>query len=557
MQALKATILAALLGSSLGCGPSSDAGSDRAVLFARGGLVLCGKPSPGAALKVTADNATARLREGRTVRDGLFFEFPWQPGKSYVLDACSSDGLVSSSHRLVAPVRPDPVVVLVKTLEDVHAASVTSGGEPDASLAFSADGRLLAVGTFGGYLRVFDTSSRGCVFERRLPGAVVKRVAVSPDNTRVYAGEMSYDGFVTAFDLASKRQLWRFRLADELETSKPARPDDFFALYSYPQAYCMRVAGDDLIVDGFHSWNDAGPPRHLSRLYRFDGRTGRVKWRFPADAPIKRNISWFDQDAANLVFSAYQWERPAADDIEPQAAVYLLETASGGLLDRRAFEPLRPFFDVVPMWYGLALDGSGHAAVGLMDGRSAIFRISDVGGTRRLEPVREMDLAVPIEVTGVPIYAGVGWAASGGRLLFLLTDGRLVAPSASSGGKTVRADHPNSNTLFAFDGESGKLLWQWKLTTTAQGVATGKGVLAVSTQQSYSSDDPMDYGLTVFDPSASGTPVEKMLFRYYTAGPIVALAVSPDGKMIAAVEAPLRLADGVTVVGKYRLHVLR
>jgi outer membrane protein assembly factor BamB len=455
--------------------------------------------------------------------------------------------------------RAGAVVVLSETLEDVHPGSVTSGGEPDASLSFSADGRLLAVGTFGGRLRVFDTESCRCVFERRMPGAVVKRVAVSPDNARVYAGEMSYDGFVMAFDLVTKKELWRFRLADELRTSTPAKPDDFFAIYSYPQAYAMRAVHDDLIVDGFHSWNDAGRPRHLSRLYRFDGRTGRAVWRLPEDAPLSRNISWFDLDGSHLVFSAYQWEKPAAGDAEPQAAVGLVDLASGKLLDRQVFEPLAPFFDTVPMWYGLALDETGEAAVGLMDGRAAILRVRSAGdgGHPTLGVVRKMDLATPVEVTGVPIYAGVGWAASSGRMLFLLTDGRLVAPSASAQGKAARADHYNSNTLFVFDGPTGKLLWQWKLTTTAEGVAAGKGIVAVSTQQSYSSDDPMDYGVTVFDASAPGTPVEKMRYRYPTAGPIVALAVSPDGKTIAAVEAPVRLSDGMTVIGKYRLHILR
>jgi outer membrane protein assembly factor BamB len=174
-----------------------------------------------------------------------------------------------------------------------------------------------------------------------------------------------------------------------------------------------------------------------------------------------------------------------------------------------------------------------------------------------LPVIREIDLATPVDVSGVPIYAAAGWAAGSEGTLYFLTDGRLIAPSAGKQGKAVHADHFNSNTLFAFDGESGKLLWQWKLTTTAQGVAAGNGVVAVSTQQSYSSDDPMDYGVTMFDASAPGTPVEKMRYRYPTAGPVVALAVSPDGKTVAAVEAPVRLADGVTVIGKYRLHILR
>lgn len=540
-----------LLVAAFGCGGPRGELPPR-VIFARDGVFVPTETAAEFPPEVTLDNAIVILREPQVTAAGLFFPHPWQPGGHYTFRFRSRDGSVRVVDGGLAPVRPEPVVVGRITLEEVHAGSVISGGEPDAALAFSADGTLLALGTFGGYLRLFEAHSGKCVFEKRFPGAVIKRVAVSTDNTRVYAGEMSYDGFVSAFEIGSGRMLWRFRLADELETSRPARADDYFALYSYPQAFCMRVVGDDLLVAGCHSWREEDKPRHLCRMYRFDGRTGRVLWRWPADAPVKRNISWFDVGGGKVLLGAYQWEKPAPDDAFPQAAVCLLDVSSGRLLDRHVFESLTPYFDTVPMWYGLALDGAGHAAAGLMDGRAVLFNVAD-----RLEPVRQIGLATPVEVTGVPIYAGVGWAAGSGKNLYLLTGGRLVAPSASSRGESVRADHFNSNMLFAFNGASGKLLWQWKLTTAAQGVAAGRDVVAVSTQQSCSSDDPMDYGLTVFDASLPGAPVEKLLFRYHTAGPIVALAVSPDGKTIAAVEAAVRLPDGMTVVGKYRLHILR
>ncbi|HUV39964.1 MAG TPA: PQQ-binding-like beta-propeller repeat protein, partial [Planctomycetota bacterium] len=421
------------------------------------------------------------------------------------------------------------------------------------------DGTRLALGTFGGYLRVFDTRTGEPIFEKRFPGTVVKRVALAADHTRVYAGELSYDGFVRALDLATGDELWRFRLADELDTSLPARPDDLFAIYAYPQVICMRALGDDLIVDGMHSWKPAPdtPGRHLSRLYRFDGKSGRLRWRFPADAPLGRNILRFDVSGPSLAFILHQWETPAPDDPVPQSAVMLLDAATGAPLDTHVFRPLEPFFTTAPLWYGLALDDAGDLAVGLMDGRAAIFHVDrSTGGSGKLRVVRRFDLAVPIEVSGVPIYAGAGWAAASGSLLFVCTDGRLTAPSAG-GKKSVHADHPGSNTVFVFDGPTGELLWQWKLTTTAQSVAAGANVLAAATQQAYAPDDPMDYGVTVLDVAAPGPPVQKLLYRYRTAGPVVALDVSPDGKTVAVVEAPVKLADTVTVVGKYRLHILR
>ncbi len=556
-----------------GCGRSATTDSGDRVIFTREGLVLPGEARANVVLDVTVDNRTIKLTPVLPVGGRTVFRFPWERGKQYELALSSTDGSPVFSAALSAPIRPEPLVVAAVPLEEVHAGSVTSGGEPDASLAFSADGTLLAVGTFGGYLRVFDTRTGGCVFEKRFPGAVIKRVAISEDNSRVYAGEMSYDGFVRAFDLKSKVELWRFRLADELETSKPARADDFFALYSYPQAYCMRALGGDLVVDGFHSWTHQGKPRHLSRMYRFDGRNGDVRWKWPGDAPLPRNISWFDLDDKVVALSAYQWEVPAEGDKTPQGAIYLLDVTSGKLLDRHAFEPLKPHFTTVPMWYGLAFDDSGHLAVGLMDGRGAIFDTRSGGGGPGLKLVRNLELATPVEVTGVPIYAGAGWAAGSGNELYILTDGRLITPAASARGKTVRADHPAANTLFAFEGAQGMLLWRWKLTTTAQSIAAGRNILAAATQQSFSPDDPMDYGLTAFDTAftlplpeegdfpfggrTAAAPVDKLLFRYHTAGPVVALAVSPDGKTIAAVEAPVRLPDDMTVVGKYRLHILR
>ncbi len=552
MRPLRCAMPVLVLLAALGCGAKGELQPLDRVQFVRGGVVLPEEWAKSGEPAIHCDNDVAMLANPQALAQGCFFPFDWRPGSRCVIDSIGERGGGLRLRDVYAPMRPEPAVVACVPLESVHAGSVTAGEEPDAALAFSEDGSLLALGTFGGYVRVFETSGGKCVFEKRLPGAVVKRVAVSPDNRRVFAGEMSPDGFVRAFDIASGRELWRFRLADDLGMSKPARGDDFYALYSYPQAYCMRAVGADLIVDGFHSWSDAGGAKHLSRLYRLDGKTGAVRWRFPADAPMPRNIAWFDVSGDALAFSAYQWEKPEPSGGVPQSMVGLVRVSDGALLDRRAFEPLAPFFTTTPMWYGLALDGAGHLAAGFVDGRAEIFATG-----AKLSPVRSLELATPIDVSGVPIYAGANWAGGVDNTLFLLTDGRLIVESAAAKGKSVRADHFNSNTLFAFDGGTGKLLWQWKLTTTAQGVAAGKGVVAVSTQQSYSSDDPMDYGLTVFDPTLPGSPVEKMLFRYNTSGPIVALAVSPDGSRIAAVEAPVRLADGLTVVGKYRLHIIR
>jgi hypothetical protein len=141
-------------------------------------------------------------------------------------------------------------------------------------------------------------------------------------------------------------------------------------------------------------------------------------------------------------------------------------------------------------------------------------------------------------------------------MLYLLTDGRLIVSKGASGGKSVHADHPGANTVFAVSPAGGRLRWQHKLTTTTQSLASGRDVLVASTQQTYSADDPLDYGLTVLDTRGGGVPADRLVYRYATAGPIVAVAVSPDGGRIAAVECAVRLPDEINTVGRYRLHII-
>jgi outer membrane protein assembly factor BamB len=457
---------------------------------------------------------------------------------------------------LDTPLRPEPVTIARIDLGEVHPGSVTSGGNPETSLAFDVTSTYLTVGTFDGHLRVLKAEDGEEVVRKRLPGAVVKRVAVMEFGGRVYAGEMSYDAFVRGYFLPTGDEMWRYRLADDLGTSRPAREDDFFALYSYPRAQCMMPVGNDVLVAGMHSWDDSGVRRHRSRVYRFAGKTGDVLWKFPDNAPLERNIMWFDTDGDVVALMAQQWEVPGPGDATPQNAVYLLDAHTGRLLAQHTFKPLAPHFKTAPMWYGLALDESGALVVGLMDGRGAVFHTRDAEGKRGLKLVKAFDLATPIEVTGVPIYAGVGWAAASDGMLYLMTDGRLIVSEGMAGGKSVRADHPGANTIFAVSPDTGTRRWQYKLTTTAQSLASGRGVLVASTQQTYSADDTLDYGLTVLDTRGGNTPAGRLIYRYATAGPIVAVAVSPDGRRIAAVECAVKLPDDINVIGAYRLHLL-
>ena len=59
----------------------------------------------------------------------------------------------------------------------------------------------------------------------------------------------------------------------------------------------------------------------------------------------------------------------------------------------------------------------------------------------------------------------------------------------------------------------------------------------------------------VFDISKSGGSNSKLVQIYNTKGITVSADISPDGRYIAALEAPARLDDG-TVLGEYKVHIL-
>ena len=76
--------------------------------------------------------------------------FPWQPGKTYRL--CTG-GL---QQRLVASQRPSPLEITVFDLESLRPHG---SGAPDTEVRFSPDGRLLAIGSFEGYLRIGEVTT--------------------------------------------------------------------------------------------------------------------------------------------------------------------------------------------------------------------------------------------------------------------------------------------------------------------------------------------------------------------------------------------------------------
>ncbi|NQU41701.1 hypothetical protein HQ520_00335, partial [bacterium] len=114
-----------------------------------------------------------------------------------------------------------------------------AGLEADTAISFSPDSRLLAVGTLTGRLLVQPVYEPAILWEKQVPEGMVKRVAFSADGRTLWFGEQSADAFVRCLDSEDGTERWRFRLADDIETSAPPSREDLWSVYQLPA--CLRL----------------------------------------------------------------------------------------------------------------------------------------------------------------------------------------------------------------------------------------------------------------------------------------------------------------------------
>ena len=310
-----------------------------------------------------------------------------------------------------------------------------AGLQADTSVQFSPDSRLLAIGTLLGDVQVIDVYSGKTLWSKRIAEGMVKQAVFSrdrPDDSPdqsdrsevkqavfsrtgtnnpadppnqsnptdssdlsississipsiVYYAEQSPDGFLYAADARTGNELWKFRLAKDLESSAPPAKGNIWGIYELPGFYRLVATSDGGVVAlGVHSWGDwskAGGMRRLSRVYRFS-REGKVLWAFPADKPAAMTFAYMDADAGGRRVVVLTGEvaggAPAGYPLRP-GSLCCLDGASGRLVGTHVFEPLKPFFDKVLFWQSVSVSPGGEkAAIGLHDGRAYIFDLDTV-----------------------------------------------------------------------------------------------------------------------------------------------------------------------------------
>ena len=482
----------------------------------------------------------------------------WQPNQNYRVVLTSDTGTRVAETRtplkpMLYPIQTIALDGLLSLMENLRRPAKPT------TVAFSADGKNIAIATDAGHLAIVEALTGKEVWKTRISEGYVKHVAFSSDGNRLYIGEQAADGYIYCYDISASakrasRQLWKYRTADDIESSTPPDPSSVYAWVQYPGPSRMLTLPDgDVLVASVHSWTKDNAPQKKSQLYRFAGKTGNVKWKWPAAGALPKVLRWFDVSADGKTLALV-----ADASGKGNGQLVVINVENGAEQWHANFEPLTPYFEGVTFWRGVSISPDGKFInVTTDDGRAFIFSAL-TGKQSQQEPIWHQNLATPLEVSGVPILATSGTIGATDALALFVTGDTYIPYHLQKGAQRPTTAHPNGMTLFAYSW-TGEKDWQWQLENMPQGLridATGRyAVLAVS-KRSQNPNESL-HGVSIFDLAAAGSGLAKYLYTYRTEGqlPYDTLAISGDGTYIAVVEVPLVLPDE-TVRGKNRVHIL-
>jgi len=472
-------------------------------------------------------------------RAPAFEAVAWTPGQA----------LERGGVPLTAPQQAECRPIFSVPLGDVGDRIAAGGTAPDTAVAFSPDGRWLAVGDFGGVVHVVDGVTGRERIVRRLSEAVVKGVAWSVDGRTLYAAEQSPDALVHALDPETLADRWTVRLADRVGTSAVA-PGDLYGVYTLPAALGLVPQADgSLLVVATHAWNTDEGRRNAAAVLNVDA-AGQIVAAWPPEGALSATLvaatpSPKGDAVAVAVSRSADGEAPRG---LPIGGVQVLRLPSLEPVGGVALEPLLPWYSRVYLWDTVAYAGDA-LWIGATDGRLARVDAASLA-LRELLP-----LGAPRELGGVPVVATLGHVRAAGDQLLALTSESSIPFGSADPALRPPSLHPNENTLFAFDTQ-GQPRWSWRGPYAPQGMTVLGDALVVGAG-ARTSDQRRDlYGALVFRLNGEGTGDERLQTVCHTEGPVFfRQAVAADGR-VALVELPFTTEAGA-LGGAYRVTVFR
>jgi outer membrane protein assembly factor BamB len=492
--------------------------------------------------KIASQNVNSKAKE-------VIIDFNWLPKKQYKIEMQTSNGAVSSS--VYAPGKPTAIKLGEIKLEDVEPGSINKTTENiRGEVDFSPDGRYLVVGTHTGYIKAIETAANRIVFEKKLSEGKIQPFDFSSDSKYLLLGEQSMDGYIYAFELSSGKEIWRFRTGDEIGSD----------IKNQPVVKRVKVVGNIAYVIAGRSASGADLNYYWTRIYAFDIESGKVLWKYPENEVMDSTASWIDvsSDGKYTAFETYVFTKAGkrGERKYRDGEVVVLNNEGKKLWSYE--KPILPYQDNAWAYRGISFSKDGKYLSSTDPyGAGYLFNNEEIIKTGKASPFWSKNISTAIEISGIPIYSSLNYAyILGNNVLF--SAGSTFIPSKAKSAKYNNApvEHPNGNTLLVYN-LKGDLLWKWTVEGYAGriGISKDERFLVFPIAQNLVTNNIDVHGVYVFDNAIQGGATSKLAYIYKTQGIVVAAAISPDGKYIAAIESPARLDDG-TVIGEYKVHML-
>ena len=394
----------------------------------------------------------------------------------------------------------------------------------------SPDNGGWTVGTDNG--QVIGLNRRGELRWRRYLG-IGKMIAMtySNDGSCVLVGEQSPSGNVYMLDAATGNVLWTYSTADLVGADMNLR--------SYPSV--MRIQTDEAGNYYIAAFRYA---RKNNVLSEYAGRicsltqNGKVRWLFPDKQAMDAWVSWFavDRQGESLVFATANFESEAS--IAYQSNLYWLQGQNGKLVGETVIPPIAYYGRTVMRGSpNYSRDGKLLAAMA-SDGRGFVYN-------RAGELLWERQVSKP-QLIGDSWINAVGRDALSTKYGVAFT--MVNTYNRDNWQLATPLEHPSSNSFFMFNND-GAFQYQWRAGGGIEEVDVGNDIAVIGVGRNMRTRDIGVHGAAVLRLSDG-----KLLDKLSTEGPCQAVALSADGKSIAAIEAPALMPDG-KIIGAYRLHI--
>lgn len=515
------------------------------VVFSRAGALITLKEETNVSqVKVSSENSSTETIEIGETEAQVFAAFDWNPEVQYKFEVITGDG-ATSILEVYAPEKPALKEEYAIELEDVTPGPIDkTSANIKGTIKFSPDSKYLAIGTNGGSLKLVELATGEKVWEKQLVEGIAEAkiadIEFSNDGKRLIVGEESPDAFIHCFDL-NGTEVWKFGAGTDLGSDLDHMPSmKKIKLDSQGNIYVAASRACGYIGEKY---------KYMGRVYSFDP-DGNMRWKFPESELMDSGVTWIDAtpDGKYSVFGTTCF---AKADKWKDGTVHVLDGNTGKENWNYSVPPLEPFFDYSAIWYSTQITPDGEKLITMTsDGRAFLFDNSKIMETGVPEVKWQANISTPVVVSGVPIYGSANYA-------YIINDTLIFSIGSTFSkdkNKEAPIEHPNGNSLFAYDTD-GNLLWKWRLDGYAGECALNDRYLVIPISQNLVTEDRDVHGVYVFDISKSGGSNSKLIQIYNTKGIAVSADISPDGRYIAALEAPARLDDG-TVLGEYKVHIL-